>query len=120
MAAERQYTEEEPREEGTGSIGLHDILGGGWLKKGIAAQWPFILYVFFLLIVYISINLGVEKTQVTRRRNQHELKNLKADYTGKAARLQDQSKRGEIEIKLIRQGSSLHKPSKPARRIQMP
>lgn len=116
MDPERKDNRENDRTADNNLIG--DIFGGAWLKKKMASQWPFILYVFFLAIVYISINLGVEKTQVTQRRNQRELKNLKADYTSKAASLQNQSKRGEVETKLIRLGSPLHKPSRPARLIK--
>ena len=68
---------------------------------------------------FISINLGVEKTQLTMRRNQRELKNLKADYTAKAARLQYLSKRNEVEGRLATQGSKLQKPSDPAKTVKI-
>lgn len=98
-----------------------DILGGQFLiRQKMTSQWLFILYIFFLILLYITINLGVEKTQLTQRRNQRELKNLKADYTSKAAKLQYQSKRGEIEEKLIRLGSALQKPEHPARLVKQP
>ena len=97
-----------------------DILGGQFLaKKELSKQWFFILYIFVLVLIYISINLGVEKTQLSQRRNQRELKNLKADYTSKAAKMQYYSKRGEIEIRLIEQGSLLEKPKQPPRVIEI-
>lgn len=80
----------------------------------------FILYLFILVIIYISINLGVARTQLTQRRNQRELKNLKADYTSKTAKLQYSSKQGEIEIKLKELGSNVQKPGKPARLVALP
>lgn len=80
----------------------------------------FVLYLFFLVILYISINLGVAKTQLTQRRNQRELKNLKADYTSKTARLQYSSKQGEIEVKLKALGSKVQKPDKPAKLVALP
>ncbi|MEF9931527.1 MAG: FtsL-like putative cell division protein [Bacteroidales bacterium] len=96
-----------------------DLLGGQFLtRQKMTSQWFFILYIFLLTLLYITINLGVEKTQLTQRRNQRELKNLKADYTSKAAKLQYQSKRGEIELKLIDQGSALLKPSHPAKLVE--
>ncbi len=98
-----------------------DILGGQFLsRQKITAQWLFILYIFLLILLYITINLGVEKTQLTQRRNQRELKNLKADYTSKAAKLQYQSKRGEVEQRLITLGSALQKPEHPARLVKLP
>ena len=65
------------------------------------------------------MNLSVENTQLTMRRNQRELKNLKADYTAKAARLQYLSKRNEVEIRLQEHGSLLQKPVDPAKAVKM-
>lgn len=108
----------EKEKESKGFSITGDILGGQFLtRQNMTSQWFFILYVFALVLLYITINLGVEKTQLTQRRNQRELKNLKADYTSKAAKLQYQSKRGEIELKLIDQGSVLKKPLHPAKLV---
>ena len=95
-----------------------DILGGQILSKSKVDQY-FILYVFALVLAFISINLGVEKTQLTMRRNQRELKNLKADYTAKAARLQYLSKRNEVEERLATQDSKLKKPIDPAKAVRI-
>lgn len=95
-----------------------DILGGQILSRSKVNQY-FILYLFALILIFISINLGVEKTQLTMRRNQRELKNLKADYTAKAARLQYLSKRNEVEQRLITQGSRLKRPQDPAKAVKL-
>ena len=96
-----------------------DILGGQILaRERILSQWRFILFLFGLIIFYITITLQVEKTQLTQIRNQREIKNLKSDYTSKAARLQYASKRGEVESRLSNQGSKLIKPIKPAKRVR--
>lgn len=100
---------------------MSDVFGGQFLSRmKMTGQWIFILYVFILIILYISINLGVAKTQLTQRRNQRELKNLKADYTSKAARLQYQSKQGEVELRLNASGSKVQKPQHPAKLIIIP
>lgn len=110
---------EEKNEKGFSITG--DLLGGQFLsRQRTTTQWLFILYIFFLILLYITINLGVEKTQLTQRRNQRELKNLKADYTSKAAKLQYQSKRGEVEQRLIDLGSALEKPITPAKMVKQP
>ena len=97
-----------------------DILGGQILARDkILSQWKFILFVFGLTILYITITLQVEKTQLTQSRNQREIKNLKSDYTSKAARLQYESKRGEVEQRLIKQGSKRKKPTQPAKRVKL-
>ena len=95
-----------------------DILGGQILSRRSVDQY-FVLYVFALILLFISINLGVEKTQLTMRRNQRELKNLKADYTAKAARLQYLSKRNEVEERLTTQDSKLKRPEDPAKEVKL-
>ncbi len=96
-----------------------DILGGQILSRLKTVDQYFILYLFALVIAFISITLAVEKTQLTMRRNQRELKNLKADYTAKAARLQYLSKRNEVEMRLGEQESKLAKPSDPAKTVKL-
>ena len=96
-----------------------DILGGQILNRLKTVDQYFIIYLFVLTIAFISINLGVEKTQMTMRRNQRELKNLKADYTAKAARLQYLSKRNEVEERLKKHNSLLYKPETPAKAVKL-
>ena len=98
---------------------MSDIFGGQFLSRiKMTGQWLFILYVFVLIIIYITINLKVDETLVKQRQNQRELKNLKADYTSKVARLQNQSKQGEIELRLISTGSKVEKPKSPAKLVE--
>ena len=96
-----------------------DILGGQILNRLKTVDQYFIIYLFVLVIGFISINLAVEKTQMTMRRNQRELKNLKADYTAKAARLQYLSKRNEVEERLKQHNSPLQKPAAPAKAVKL-
>ena len=96
-----------------------DILGGRILDRLKTVGQYFIIYLFGLVLAFITLNLSVEKTQMTMRRNQRELKNLKADYTAKAARLQYLSKRNEVEDRLEKLNSSLHKPVNPAKAVKM-
>ncbi len=96
-----------------------DILGGQILSRLKTVDQYFIIYLFSLVIGFISFTLSVEKTQMTMRRNQRELKNLKADYTAKAARLQYLSKRNEVEIRLQQHESKLQKPVNPAKTVKL-
>lgn len=89
------------------------------LQSGIEKQSKFVLYIFILIILYITINFGIEKSLLTERRNQKELKNLKADYTGKSSKLLYQSKRVEIEKRLLEHNSKLMKPTEPPGRLIM-
>ena len=96
-----------------------DILGGRILDRLKTVGQYFIIYLFGLVLAFITLNLSVEKTQMTMRRNQRELKNLKADYTAKAARLQYLSKRNEVEMRLITQDSKLKRPTDPAKEVKL-
>lgn len=87
------------------------------LHSGILQHVKFVLYIFVLIILYISINFGIERSLLIERRNQKELKHLKADYTSKSAKLLYQSKRAEIEKRLLEHNSKLVKPTEPPRRI---
>jgi high-affinity K+ transport system ATPase subunit B len=99
---------------------LSEFMGGQiLLQSGIAHQSKFVLYIFILILLYITINFGIEKSLLTERRNQKELKNLKADYTSKSSKLLYQSKRVEIEKQLLEHNSRLMKPTEPPGRIIM-
>lgn len=90
------------------------ILVQDWtIKKAMFAS-----YIFFLIIAYITINIWVQNTQVEKRKNQAILKNYKADYTSKTAKLQFESKRGEVAIRLKELGSTLTTPATPARIVK--
>ena len=97
----------------------NNLLGGAFLTRSqMAGQWVFILYIFGLIFLYITLNLAVINTQKASSRNLRELKNLKADYTSKEAKLQAQSSRSEIILRLQQSGSSLKDPTEPAKRVK--
>ena len=99
---------------------VSEIMGGQILiHSGILQQLGFVLYLFALVIFYISLNFNIESKLITERHNQRELKNLKADYTGKRARLLYMSKKTEIERRLTESGSELKSPSNPPAYIKL-
>ena len=97
----------------------NNLLGGAFLTRSqMAGQWVFILYIFGLIFLYITLNLAVINTQKASSRNQRELKNLKADYTSKEAKLQAQSSREQIRARLIKSNSQVKEPVEPAFRVK--
>lgn len=99
---------------------VSDIMGGQILiSSGIMQQMGFVLYIFLLVIIYISLNFTIENKLVAERHNQREIKNLKAHYTGIKARLLYQSKRIEIEKKLLEYNSGLKSPANPPSIIEL-
>lgn len=95
-----------------------DLLGGQWLaSENMVKQWPFILYVVLLMLLYMGLNQRVISVKRIKNKNTTEIKNLKADLTSKAAKLQNQSSRNQIIEKLQATGSTLKNPSEPAQII---
>ena len=86
------------------------------LNNKVIKEWKFILYIFILIFLYISKNFGMEKSLLAERTNTRILKNIKADYTSKSARLLYVSKRNEIE-KLLTEKNSLLKTSEVKPRV---
>ena len=79
---------------------------------------PFILYVFFLIIAYITINLLIEKTMTVHRSNAEVIEELRIDYTQKSTRLISIDTRNNIEEMLEDHGSDLKKPQQTPREIE--
>lgn len=78
---------------------------------------PFILYVFVLIILYITINLLIEQTMTVRQENERIIKELNIDYTQKSLELISIDTRSKIEEMLREKGSSLEKPETAPIRI---
>ncbi|HNR27315.1 MAG TPA: FtsL-like putative cell division protein [Bacteroidales bacterium] len=90
------------------------LFGGRALLSGVLSRHlNFILYIFFLLILYISINNAVEKTLLANYQVEKAIKLLHADYTRKSADFMKLSQQQEIERELRNRGSELMAPVNP-------
>lgn len=97
---------------------LGNILGGQILANGyIIRHWKFILYIFLLVLVYISIHFQSRNTMQRITSNEETLRNLRSEYMGKYTRLLYTGKRGEIEKLLEKNGLELMPPDTPPTRI---
>lgn len=95
-----------------------DLLAGEWLTRGsVVKHIGFLIFVVILVLLYMSMNQAIIDVNRRKSKNNIEIKNLKADYTSKAAILQNQSSRNKIIEKLQMNGSTLKNPSAPAQRI---
>lgn len=93
---------------------ISTLFGGRTLLKGVFSKHlNFILYIFLLLILYISMNNAVEKTLLANYRLENELQLLHAEYTRKSADLMQLSQQQEIEKQLRARGSDLKAPDNP-------
>ena len=99
---------------------LENILGGQILAKGsLTRQWRFILYVFLLVILYISLHFWTRNTMQTKTRNEEIIRNLRSEYMGKYTRLLYTGKRGEIEQLLKDNSLNLTDPRTPPVRVKL-
>lgn len=99
---------------------LEYILGGQVLaKSGFTRHWRFILYIFALVILYISIHFGIRNTMQRMTRNEETLRNMRSEYMGKYNRLLHTGKRGEIEQLLESNSLDLKSPETPPTRVKM-
>lgn len=99
---------------------VRDIFGGQFLSsKFIMRNWILILYIFVLVLVYISVHMGIRNTMVRYEANEETIKNLRSEYLTKYNSILYQSKRSEIEILLDNSDSKLVPPSIPPTRIEL-
>ena len=91
-----------------------DVVGGQILLKiGLTRHWKFILYLFALIVAYISIQYGIRETQIRTVQSQERVKSLRTEYTGKNSTLLHISQKSEIDKMLKKIGSQLHEPNEP-------
>ena len=64
---------------------IGNILGGQILVRGggLIKHWKFVLYVFLLVILYISFRFEVRDTMMEEVQNEETLKDLRAEYSNK-------------------------------------
>lgn len=99
---------------------IENVLGGQILAKGnFTKHWRFILYIFALVILYISIHFGIRNTMQRMTRNEETLRNLRSEYMGKYTRLLYIGKRGEIEKLLEKNSLDLEAPATPPSRVKL-
>lgn len=83
------------------------------LRNVVSKQILFILYIFVLIIFYISLHNAVEKTRLENYKAQKEIQTLHAKYVRLNAELMRLSQRQEVEAQLKAKGSTLHAPENP-------
>lgn len=99
---------------------LENVLGGQILaKSSLTKNWRFIIHIFILVLVYISIHFWTRNTMQRIARNEETLRNLRSEYLGKYTRLLYSGKRGEIEQLLEQNGLELLPPDTPPTRINL-
>ena len=96
-----------------------DVVSGDIItKKGIDKKLPFIIYIFFLIILYIIWGLMVEDKMTVIRDNEKEIETLKIEYYQKELMLTGLNQKSKVEDLLQQNGiKGLNAPEDPPKRI---
>lgn len=79
----------------------------------------FVLYLFVLTIMYMSLKFNIEASLVKQIENEQKIKDLNSEYTGKYSELLYLSTIEETENLLRRNNSTLIAPVAPPKRIKL-
>ena len=93
------------------------LSGDKLIEWGVDRQLGFIFYIFALVCVTIAWSLMVERNLVEIQRNERELQELKISYQQHTLDLVGMNNRTRIDGMLKAQGSRLHAPVDPPKRI---
>jgi hypothetical protein len=106
LAEEPKKEEVRPvRKSGRFNRGLHDIIGGDLLSKGVILRnLPYVVFLAFLAMVYIGNTYYSEKTFKQIEKIKNELKELRYRSISAKSRMLDVGKQTEIARKVERIG----------------
>ena len=93
------------------------LSGDKLIEWGVDRQLGFIFYIFTLVCVTIAWSLMVERNLVEIQKNERELQELKISYQQHTLDLVGMNNRTRIDGMLKAQGSRLHAPVDPPKRI---
>ena len=94
------------------------ILSGDMLvERGVDRQLGFICYCFALVCVIIAWSLMVEQNLVRVQKNERELQELRISYQQRTLDIVGMNNRTRIDKMLKAEGSKLHAPQRPPKRI---
>lgn len=96
-----------------------DVVSGDIItKRGIDKKLPFIIYIFFLIILYIMWGLMVEDKMTVIKDNEKEIETLKIEYYQKELTLTGLNQKSKVENLLLQNGiKDLKAPEDPPQRI---
>ena len=99
--------------------GLRDIINGNILNKNaVSGQIPYIVFLAFLAIIYISNRYRYEKMVRTSRAMQVEVKNLRAESITTASQLMFISKQSQVARLIEERGLGLVESVEPPKKIK--
>lgn len=99
---------------------LKDVISGKVLLNVVLVRqrW-YILFLFMLALTYIGLHYYMEKTVRETRRLEHELTNLRIEYTTRSSELMLMSRRSEVNRQIKQRGMTICEPQYPPKRIKI-
>lgn len=109
-----EFIDQEQEKKEFWSFSLRDLLDGSILTRNyVAQQLPFILFLTFLAIIYISNRYHAERIFRKVSETQTEVKNLRAEQITTTAKLMNMSKPSGVAQLVEERGLELKELSKP-------
>lgn len=95
------------------------LSGDKLIDLGMERQLGFIFYIFTLICALIAWSLMVESNLVQVQKNEKTLQELRISYQQRTLDLVGMNNRTKIDRMLKAQGSTLHAPVTPPKRIEL-
>jgi len=94
--------------------GFKGVIDGSLLAaESVTKQVPFVLFLTFWAIIYISNRYAAEKLVRNTKKLENEIKELRSEAIATASELMDRSKRSEVAKEIERRGMGLIEPENP-------
>ena len=94
------------------------LSGDKLIQWGLDRQLGFIFYIFVIICITIAWSLMVEQNLVQVQKNERQLQELRISYQQHTLDLVGMNNRTKIDGMLKAQGSKLHAPVAPPKRIE--
>lgn len=91
--------EEQPKKKGNSwAATLRDLLSGEFLiREGALAQAPYLIFVSFLLVLYVSLGYYYEHLERERQTTERRLEELRAEFKTLQAEFETQLQQSQVE-----------------------
>ena len=93
------------------------LSGDKLIEWGVDRQLGFIFYIFLIICASIAWSLMVEQDLVKVQKNEKALQELRISYQQRTLDLVGMNNRTRIDAMLRQNGSALHAPAEPPKRI---
>ena len=99
-------------------ISIRDLMSGNFLsREGFLNQLPFILYLAFLGLIYITNHFNAEKVLRETQKLEKELHEMRAESITRTSILMDNSKQSKVAERVKERNLGLEEATTPPQQI---